>query len=60
VAPVDEYQLNVGLEETPVEPFTGDARAGAGGAAGPLARVVRVHAAENALVPDELEAETRQ
>jgi hypothetical protein len=44
VAPVEEFQLSVGLVGTPVEPSEGEESVGAGGLASPA--VVKLHAAE--------------
>ena len=58
IAPLEAFQLNVGLVETPVAPLPGKASIGAAGAA--PTTVVSLHTVEYALVPPAFVAFTHQ
>jgi hypothetical protein len=58
VAPVEAFQLSVGVIETPVALFDGERRVGAGGL--PPELVVKLQMLEYALVPLAFVALTRQ
>ena len=57
VAPLEAFQLKLGLVETPVAPLAGEANAGAESAA---TVVVKLHTLDQALVLPALVAFTRQ
>ena len=57
VAPLDAFQLSVGLAETPVAPFEGDRRVGGDGGGG---TVVKDQVVDQALVPPAFVAFTCQ
>ena len=56
VAPLAAFQLNVGVSDCPVAPFTGDASVGAAGGL----PVVKLHVLDHRLVPAAFFALTRQ
>jgi hypothetical protein len=59
-APVEAFQLRVGVVATPVAPFTGEARTGAAGATGAVAVVVKLDVPDHPLVPPAFVAFTCQ